>query len=429
MHIEKQLNYKHLKLIILILILAISFWRSPYIFMSGRFLAEEATHHFINALENTFLENLLYFDHFAGYFNILPNLLLWISAKLPIEHAPLATVYGSFIFIILLPYLCLFRDSIFLNDENKKIIASLILFLSPPFVTEIWLNSLNSQIYLCLISILILFMRNLNRKQKFLNHSLLLLGGLSGVYICSLLSLFGLKFFLNRSRYNFINIIVLFITNLIQLSLIIISKLNNALHSSVLENDFSFNLVINFFYNIVAKSFFGRELTHLIWEKVFLVINHSYLVFFSIISLLSLVFIILKFKKIIIFFQNNYILCNLIVIFIIISIIISLGGLGNQVGGRYAVIPGSVLILCLLEVLYKANNHFLKLFLAILLFLSLTAGMYEFRPHYRYIKHLDCINCPDWKTEIKVWKNNNNHIIGIWPYPRKNLDLSNIKNN
>ena len=91
-------------------------------------------------------------------------------------------------------------------------------------------------------------MSNLNRKQKFLNHSLLLLGGLSGVYTCALLPLFGLKFFLNRSRYNFINIIVLFITNLIQLSLIIISKLNN-LHNfinSFRNIEFLFTFLISF---------------------------------------------------------------------------------------------------------------------------------------------------------------------------------------
>lgn len=425
MFIEKKLNHKHLKLTILFLILIVSFWRSPYIFFNGRFVGEEATHHFLYALENNFLINLFYYDNYAGYINLLPNLLLWVSTKLPIELAPLATVYGSFFFIILLPYLCLFRESEFLDEENKKIIASLILFLSPPFVSEVWINSLNSQLYLCLISILILFMKNLNNKTKLLNHILLFLSGLSGVYTCGLLPLFALKFFLDKSRYNFINVIILLTASLSQLSLIIYSKLNNALHPSVLENDFSFDLVINFFYNIIAKSFLGRELTHLIWNKVFLIINHNYLVFFSLISFVFLIFIILRFKSIIIFIRKNYVLFNLILIFFIISIIVSLGSLGNQVGGRYAVIPGALLILCILEILYKTTNSYLKSLSAILLLLSLTVGMYDFRPHYRYLKFLDCINCPDWKSEIKIWRTNKDHIIGIWPYPLKTLDLSN----
>ena len=205
--------------------------------------------------------------------------------------------------------------------------------------------------------------------------------------------------------------------------------MNNALHSSVLENDFSFDLLINFFYNIIAKSFLGRELTHLIWDKIFLIINHSYLVFFSLISFVFLTFIILKFKSIIIFIRNNYVLFNLIIIFLIISIIISLGSLGDQVGGRYAVIPGALLILCVLEILYKTTNSYLKSVSAILLFISLIVGMYDFRPHYRYLKLLDCINCPDWKSEIKIWKSNKDHIIGIWPYPLKILDLLNKKIN
>ena len=435
MNLQKLINYKFLKLTLLCLILAIAFWRSPYIFLNGRFIGEEATHHFIYALENTFLKNLFYYDNVAGYFSLLPNILLWISTKIPIEFAPLITVYGSFFFIILLPYLCLFRDSQFLGNENKKIMASLILFLSPTFVPEIWLNSLNSQIYLCLISILILFMINLNHTKKILNHILLLLGGLSGIYTCALLPLFGLKFYLNKTRYNFMNVIILLTTNLLQLILIIYSKLNNKLHASVLENDFTPEIVVNFFYNIIAKPFFGRELTYLIWDKIFIIIDNNFAIFFISLFIILLSFVIFKYKEIKFFFKNNIVFLNLVIIFMIISTIILVGSLYNQVGGRYAVIPGTLLILCVLEISYKTFNVYIKSFSFILIFLSITAGIYEFRPHQnnihedQYIKFLDCINCPDWKSEINIWKNDKNYTIGIWPYPQKNLNLSNIKIN
>ena len=72
MFVEKNLNYKNLKLIILFLILIVSFWRSPYIFFNGRFIGEEATHHFLYALENSFLKNLFYYDVFAGYISVSP---------------------------------------------------------------------------------------------------------------------------------------------------------------------------------------------------------------------------------------------------------------------------------------------------------------------------------------------------------------------
>ena len=435
MNSKKLTNYKLLKLTLLFSILIFSFWRSPYIFQNGRFIGEEATYHFIYALENTFLKNLFYYADVAGYINLLPNILLEIATKVPIKFAPLITVYGSFFFIILLPYFCLFRDSQFLDNENKKILASLVLFLSPPFVPEIWINSLNSQIYLCFISILIFFMINLSRTQKNLNHILLLLGGLSGIYTCALLPLFGLKFYENKTRYNFVNMIILLVTNLLQSILIIHSKLNEKLHTSVLKNDFTFEIVPNFFYNIITKPFFGRELTHLIWNKIFIIIDNSFLIFFISFFIIFFSFFIFQFKKIIFFFKKNKIFLNLVLIFIIISAIILVGSLNNQVGGRYAVISGTLLILCALEISYKTLNSYLKSISFILIFLSIAAGIYEFRPNKKnihedqYIKFLDCIECPDWKSEIEIWKNDNNYIIKIWPYPQKTLDLSKIKIN
>ena len=89
-------------------IFIISFWRSPFIFTNARFIGEEATHHFVFALEHSFVKNLLYYDDFAGYYNLIPNLLLGVASLIPIELAPYITVYGSFAFIILLPYFCLF---------------------------------------------------------------------------------------------------------------------------------------------------------------------------------------------------------------------------------------------------------------------------------------------------------------------------------
>ena len=101
MQSDKYFNYKNLKIIILSLILVISFWRSPYIFLNGRFIDEEARKHLIYALQNPFLTNLFYYDSLAGYLNLLPNILLWAATKVRIEFAPLITVYGSFFFIIL----------------------------------------------------------------------------------------------------------------------------------------------------------------------------------------------------------------------------------------------------------------------------------------------------------------------------------------
>ena len=56
-------------------------------------------------------------------------------------------------------------------------------------------------------------------------------------------------------------------TNLVQMGIIIFSKINNKLHSSVLSNDYNIEMLSNFIYNIIAKPFLGRDLTHLIWNN------------------------------------------------------------------------------------------------------------------------------------------------------------------
>ena len=135
---------KKIKYAILLSIILISFYRSPYILLNGRFIGEEASHHYSYALNNSFYENLLYFDITAGYYNFTPNFFTWFATLFPIERAPLITVYGSLFIILLLPYLTLFRESKLFNTSKKKFLGSLLLFISPPFVAELWLNTLNS---------------------------------------------------------------------------------------------------------------------------------------------------------------------------------------------------------------------------------------------------------------------------------------------
>ena len=418
----------------LFLILTISFWRSPFIFLNGRFIGEEATHHLLFALQNSFFSNLIYYDKFAGYYNLIPNLLTEIATKVPLEFSPIITVYGSFLFIILLPYLCLFRESNFLDNDYKKILASFILFLSPPFVSELWVNSLNVQIYLCLIAVLILFMNNLSSKQKIFNHILIFFGSLSGIYTCALAPFYFFKFISKKNRYNFYNFLILLISNILQLSLILKAKINNTLDSTVLSNDITFELFVNFFYNVFAKAIFARQLTHLIWDKLNLFFNNDFLLFFLSLGLITLIIILFNYKKIYFTLINDKILINLILIFLLITFIVIFGGLGNYIGGRYAAIPGSMIILIILQLSFIIRRVFLRTIFLTLIIFSISTGFYEFRSptkdvKHQYIKFLDCINCPIWKDEVKKWRKNKDHIIRIWPYPKKNLVLGDVKIN
>ena len=55
-------SFSKVKYYLLFLILVISFYRSPFIFLNGRFASEEATQHLLSALNNSFIGNFLFYD-------------------------------------------------------------------------------------------------------------------------------------------------------------------------------------------------------------------------------------------------------------------------------------------------------------------------------------------------------------------------------
>ena len=409
----------------LLIIILISFYRSPFIFLNGIFVGEEASQYFLFALNNSFLENISYYIPLAGYYNVIPNILTEIATYLPIEYAPMSTVYGSFIIFINLIVISLFCESHFLQTKNQKIILSLILLFSPPFVPEIWLNSLNSQIYLCLTSILILFIKQ-NNNSYYFNFNIFL-ASLSGIYSCTLLPLFLLRYYYFKTRYDLTNLIIIMIGTIIQISIIIYSKFSNALLDSKLEFNLDINIITNFIYNCLAKPIIGRQFTHWLYENLNLLSLSPNSISIIILIIVFLIFILfLKNKEILKKVKKDYILLSLISIFVTISILILIGSVGTQMGGRYAVLPGCTFLLILFRLTNFSVNSKTRILCSLLLSFSLISGIYEFRPptknvKHQYIRYLDCINCPIWKEEIKKWKKDQNYMIGIWPYPRKNF--------
>ena len=417
------------KILLFLSIVFLSFYRSPYIFINGRFFAEEGIH-FVNAWKNGFFSGLIFIEESAGYLNLIANILASLATLIKLENAPLVNVYGSFIIILLLPFLVLFRDSsLFLNDY-KKTIGAIILFCSPPFVPEIWLNSINLQIYLCLITIVILFMNNLSVNQKILNHLIIFISGLSGVYTCCLLPLFVFNYIFKKNFYNFLNLLIISFSTIFQFSLVIFFKLNNTLHESVLKGSFDFSGYHLFFYNNILKPFFSRQLIHLTWENLivyFPFINYANIIL-GLLIVLFLTFL-RYYKNIYNYISKDKTLIYLVYIFFIISIIIITGSLGNYYGGRYAVITGTTLILIIFHLHEIKNKNVFNILILSLIVCSLVSGIYQFRPptknaKHQYIKYLDCINCPEWRKELDIWKNNKNYSLKIWPYPRKTMMLN-----
>ena len=90
-------------------------------------------------------------------------------------------------------------------------------------------------------------------------------------------------------------------------------------------------------------------------------------------------------------------------------------------------VPGSIVFLTLIKICTE-NIKIIKNISLLLIFVSIASGLYEFKHNNSYKNFLLCNNCPVWKDEIKIWRNNPQHIINIWNYPGTTMNLRKIKN-
>ena len=401
-------NYKIITFLILILL---CFYKSPYLFLNGRFIAEEGSFYFKNTFLHGFYYGLVQVYWESSYFNFWANLSSIISNFVPISYSPLVSVYFAFLVKIYLFIYIIFTDSYFLNNKYKKIICCFVVLASPPMAAEIWLNNLVSLVYFTIICILVFFQK-FDKKNllTLLSPFILLITSLSSIIACIFTPFYFFKLLKNKNSNNFYNFLSMFIGSCLQSYIFIYSKINNLQGiDNQLRFDISYDKLINFTYNVIIKSFFGREFTQKIYYSFFENIN---LLFLSIIilflSILILMFILKEFKR-------DKVIIYLIIFFILQSILAIYGAKVDQVQGRYAVIPGALLIFIFLS-LIDHPKIFVKSFATILIIFSLSTGLYEYKKNNAHPQLLLCIDCPNWKNEVSKWKNDKNHELRIWDY-------------
>jgi len=404
------------KNLFIIFILLIIYYRSPYILLNGRFVAEEGEFWFRNAFINGPLSAIFQVYFGSGYFNLWANISSVIALIPPVEYAPLATVYCALFIKLFLFFFVLNHKSEFLISDKDKYLASLIILLSPFMVEEIWLNTLTSQIYLTIFSILILFkIETRNLFIKVLSYFFLLLAGLSTITTSILTPFFFYKYINKKNRNNFINFVIIFLSSLFQLFIYIYSKYNGLFETN-LRYQVSYEKIINFIYNVILKSIFGRDLTHLIFFDIYSKINFFLLFMFFLLFLLLLIIVIIKKIK------KDNILLLLALLFVAESFLAFFGSKMQQVQGRYAVIPAFLLMIMIYR-LYQTQIDSIKTLSIILIIFSLLTGIYQFKYKATYPQFLDCFNCPVWKEEISKWRLDNSYKIQIWNYPTRTMLL------
>ncbi len=398
----------------LFLLVLIIFYRSPYILSEGRFLAEEGSIWYRNIFLNGPFDSLIFISNFSGYFNLWMNIASFFSWFVPMEYAPLVTVYFSFFLLLYIFIYILNSESCLFPTNISKYVGCMLVLFSPVMTAEVWLNSLNAMSYLGILSFLIIFENNQRSRFKKINPFVLGISGLSGVYACALAPLYFVKYYKTKNKIDLINFFIISICAIFQFTITVFSKLSNEIAQ---ERFFiTSEKLVNFVYNSILKAFFGREFL----QKGLLLANLELLIAISFVSLLILFCFILKTLIV----KKDYILTIISLSFLVESFVVIFGSAYKDfAGGRYAVVPGVIISFALLRLFYLYKESSIKYFFGFLVSFSLLAGLAEFKYYAPYPNMLACIKCPNWKEEVLKWKTNNSYELKIWVYPKKIMIL------
>ena len=161
MNFNKLFEKNFFSFLILICLVIISFYRSPDIFFGGRFWGEDGSIFFQNALNNNFLDNFfkIYYPTY-GYYNLYPRIVAMTATIFPLKFAALINVYMSYFILFYIFIFSLFGNSFLLENKKQKFLFCFLVLFCSSFVPEVWANSVNTQIYFFVLSILILYSKN-----------------------------------------------------------------------------------------------------------------------------------------------------------------------------------------------------------------------------------------------------------------------------
>ena len=166
--------------------------REPRFWGSPRFWAEEGSRYFAYAYTHGWYAALAHAE--LGYIALWPNLATTIAAKLvPLEHAPLVTTLFAAVVQIIPIMLIVWSNAAFWNGFVTKIIGCFAVVFAP-LSHEIWLNTINSQFYFLLITLLVLVEdAHSEGARRIVYRVLLVLAGLTGAVSLFLLPVFMVK--------------------------------------------------------------------------------------------------------------------------------------------------------------------------------------------------------------------------------------------
>jgi hypothetical protein len=384
-------------------------------------MAEEGSIFFSYAFNKSFLSSIFYIDFNSGYYNLWANTSAIIASWFKLEVSPLITTYLSLIPKLFIFYFILYGNSFLFNNLKNKYIGCLIFLVSPAIVPEVWANTINSQLFFCILMLIYCFEDFNKKKINIVVMISVFFAGMSGLYSTILAPIFFFKYRIFQKTQDRYNYFIISFCLLVQLLIVLYAKFNNFIYQNKIHS-INLELFINFIYNVIFKSILGMQskiiISTLNFQRIYYLLIISMLLFFV------LCYLFKKYKNYLI--KNVYSSLSLIYSFFAISLFVMIGGVSNYVGGRYAVVPSIIFLLILMHLSNLLNAFKIKYLFLTALITSLSFGFYEYKTNNKYYEFLECVSCPNWLTEVQNWRQQPNYILKIWPYSmNKSMSLKN----
>lgn len=384
-------------------------------------MAEEGSIFFSYAFNKSFLSSIFYIDFNSGYYNLWANTSAIIASWFKLEVSPLITTYLSLIPKLFIFYFILYGNSFLFNNLKNKYIGCLIFLVSPAIVPEVWANTINSQLFFCILMLIYCFEDFNKKKINIVVMISVFFAGMSGLYSTILAPIFFFKYRIFQKTQDRYNYFIISFCLLVQLLIVLYAKFNNFIYQNKIHS-INLELFINFIYNVIFKSILGMQskiiVSTLNFHRIYYLLIISMLLFFV------LYYLFKKYKNYLI--KNVYSSLSLIYSFFAISLFVMIGGVSNYVGGRYAVVPSIIFLLILMHLSNLLNAFKIKYLFLTALITSLSFGFYEYKTNNKYYEFLECVSCPNWLTEVQNWRQQPNYILKIWPYTmNKSMSLKN----
>ena len=365
----------------------IIYLKAPFLINSPRFWAEEGSFHFKFSYEHNLIDNILLVYWRAGYYNLFANFGSEIASLMPLNYAPFVTTGFAFS-AQLVPYIILITGKSYLFDkEYKKIFGFLVLAFLPSVTGEVWLNTINSQVWFGLVGMLLLFetFTKISKTRKYFYRSLFFIGGLTGFYLLVFYPLFLVKAISEKNREVVTCFFILTLTLSIQMVVFYLALEFNVLNEKRFSSMGIQSIQSVFFYQFIVP-IVGKN-TNLL---IHLIITIS---FFYIITPTGL----------------NKIGIMLLLSWVGMAIFTILGSFHGNPSDRYSIVSGYILLFFLI---HNSNFRDKKSVLAIfLIIISILTGFYNYK---KQDIGLQC-DGKNWNNEVKIYLENKKHELNICP--------------